>query len=223
MDIVEAVRLRKSVRGYKPDPVPRAILEEILDIARRAPSAMNTQPWEITVISGKVIENIRQRVVEMVKSGVTPASETSHTPFTGEQRKRQVELAIQLFQLMEIAREDVDKRAEWMERGLRFFDAPAAIIISMEKALDESSLSFLDIGAITQTICLLALNHGLGTCIADQGVMYPDIIREFTGIDESRRLMICISIGYPDWDFPANKIESVREPLENIVTWCGDS
>ncbi len=223
MDIIEAIRSRKSIRGYKPDPVPNEILREIMEIAIHSPSAMNTQPWEIIVITGKVLNNIKQGMIEMVKSGARPNTETPHKPFEGEYRQRQVNLAIQIFNLMDIAREDREKRAEWMQRGLRFFDAPAAIILSLDKSLNESTLSFLDVGAIMQTICLAALNYGLGTCIEDQGVMYPEVVKRFTGIPESKRLMICIAIGYPDWDFPANKLESTREPVENIVTWCGNA
>jgi len=222
MNILEALHARKSIRGYKPEPVPRGILREILDIATRAPSTMNTQPWEITVVTGKVLDNIRQGNIEMLTSGAVPHAETRFSPFEGEYRQRQVDLAIELFRLMGIAREDKEKRAEWMQRGFRFFDAPAAIILSMDRSLDESPLNLLDIGAIMQTICLTALNYGLGTCIEDQGIMFPEVVRRFTAIPESKRMVICIAIGYPNWDFPANKLESTREPLESFVTWCSD-
>ncbi len=223
MDIVEAIQSRKSIRGYKPDPVPKEVLREILDIAIQSPSAMNTQSWEITVVTGKALDNIRQGNVEMMNSRATPNPEVPHKPFEGKYRERQVGLAIQIFNLMGIAREDKEKRAEWMQRGYRFFDAPAAIILSMDKWLDESMLNMLDIGAIMQTICLAAWNRGLGTCIEDQGVMFPQVIRKFTGIPESKRIMIGIAIGYPDWEFPANKLESTRESLESVVRWCGDA
>ncbi|MFC2035806.1 nitroreductase [Chloroflexota bacterium] len=222
MDIIEAIRSRKSIRGYKSDPVPKEILREILDIATRSPSAMNTQPWEITVVAEKVLDNIKQGVVEMLNAGATPTPEIPHRPFEGEYRRRQVDLAINIFNLMGITREDGEKRAAWMQRGLCFFDAPATIILSMDKSLNESIFNILDIGAIAQTICLTALNYGLGTCIEDQGIMFSEVVRRFTGIPESKLMIVCIAIGYPDWDFPANKLETVREPLENIVTWCND-
>ncbi len=220
MDIVEAIRTRKSIRGFRPDPVPKEILRDILDIATRAPSAMNTQPWEITVIAGEVLENIKRGNIEMLESGTLPNPNVSVQPFEGVYRQRQVDLAIQIFQLMDIAREDKAKRAEWMKRGFRFFDAPAAFILSVDRSL-KSWWELFDFGAISQTICLAALNHGLGTCIEDQGVMYPEVIRKYAGIPESKRIIICIPIGYPDWDFPANRLESKREPVEAITTWRG--
>jgi len=223
MDIVEAVRSRKSIREYKPDPVLKEILREILDISIRSPSTMNTQPWEITVVTGEILENIRKGNIEMLNSGAKPNPETPYKPFEGKYRQRQVDLAIQIFNLMGIAREDKEKRAEWIQRGFRLFNAPAAFILSRDKSLDESALSLLDIGAITQTICLVALNYGLGTCIGDQGIMFPEVVRKFTGIPESKRIIICIAIGYPDWDFPANKVKTNREPIDSIVTWCGNA
>ena len=223
MDIIDAIRSRKSIRGYKPDPVPEETLREILDIAIRSPSTLNTQPWEITVVSGEALDNIKWGNIEMLDSGAAPEAETPFKPFEGKYKQRQVELAIQIFNVMGITREDKVKRAEWMQRGFRFFDAPAAFILSIDKSLDESVLNLLDMGAIMQTICLAALNYGLGTCINDQGICFPEVVRKFPRIPESKRMVICIAIGYPDWDFPTNKLESKREPVDNIVTWCGDA
>jgi nitroreductase len=121
---------------------------------------------------------------------------------------------------MDIPREDKEKRAKWLERGFRYFEAPTAIIISIDRCLSESG-PLLDIGALIQTICLTALHFGLGTCIEDQGTMNPAVLRKFAHIPESKRIVIAIAIGYPDWDFPANKVESEREPIKNVTTWLG--
>lgn len=221
MNIIEAVNFRQSVRGFKRDPVPKEVLREILEIASRSPSTMNTQPWEIIVVTGQAIEDIRRRNLEALNSGVTQESEVPLRPYKGKYRERQVDLAIEIFRLMGIAREDREKRADWMQRGFRFFDAPAGIILTMDKSLDQSPLSLLDIGAIMQTICLVALSYGLATCIEDQALMFPEVIRKVTGVPPSKRIVIAIAIGYPDWDFPANKLKSEREPVERIITWCG--
>jgi len=222
MDIIEAIRERKSIRGFKPEPVSKEIIKEILDIAGQAPSAMNIQPWEFTVITGDVLENIRKANVELLNSGAKPQPEHKMVGWPSESvyRKRQVELAKQIFQFMEIPREDKEKRARWLERGFRYFDAPAAIIILVDRALSELT-PLLDIGSVMQNICLAALHYGVGACIEDQGVMYPAVLRKFAGIPESRRIIISIAVGYPDWDFPANKVESSRESVDNITTWVG--
>jgi len=215
---LEAVRTRKSIRGYKKDLVSKEVIKEILEIATRSPSALNTQPWEFTVVTGEVLDNIRKANVEALMSGKTPSM--NFESYKGIYKQRQVDLAKQIFKLMGIAREDSAKRAEWMQRGFRFFDAPAAIIISMDESL-EGTLALFDIGAVAQTICLVAMNYGLGTCIEGQGIMYPDVIRKFTGIPDSKKLIMGIAIGYPDWEFPANEVKSEREPVDNITTWHG--
>jgi nitroreductase len=222
MDISEAIRTRKSIRGYKTDPVPTEILRKIIETAKRAPSAMNTQPWEITVVTGDVLDNIRQGQIELLRAGVTPDVTTPPKPFEGKYRQRQVDLAIQIFKLMGIAREDKKKRAEWLERGYRFFDAPVAIILAADVSLHEAHSQF-DIGAFTQTICLAAMEYGLGTCIIDQGIAFSGVLRRFAQIPEHKRIAASVAIGYPDWDFPANKLETPREPLEEFATWYGFS
>ena len=222
MDIVEAVRIRKSIRNFKPDPVPKKTIEEILETAIRAPSAENAQPWEFTVVTGEVLDRIRQANIEKVNSGapIHPDLVSEGWPSGSVYRRRQIEIAKQIFQLMEIAREDIKKRDRWMERGFYYFNAPAAIIISKDRSLPYPRPLF-DIGALTQNICLVALNYDLGTCIANQGITFPDVLYEFTDIPESRRIVIAVAIGYPDWNFPANKVESTREAVGNITTWCG--
>ncbi len=222
MDIIEAVKKRRSIRGYKPDPVPKKVLQQILELASRAPSAMNTQPWEFTVLTGEVLENVRRSYVELVRTGAPPNPEHVVVGWPKESvyRERQVDLAKQLFLLMDIPREDREKRAKWLERGFRYFDAPAAVIISTDRCLSENG-PLLDIGALIQSMCLTALHFGLGTCIEDQGTMYPDALRKYAHIPESKRIVIAIAIGYPDWDFPANKLETEREPIENVTAWLG--
>jgi nitroreductase len=222
MDIVEAIRMRKSIRDFKPDPVSKTILRDILEIAVRTPSAENSQPWEFTIIAGDILDNIRQANIEHLKAGAPPHPDlhAEGLPPESVYRRRQIEIAKQIFQLMEIPREDLAKRDRWMERGFRYFNAPAAIIISVDRSLHYPRPLF-DIGALAQTICLVALNYGLGTCIANQGIAYPQVLNKFGNIPTSKRIIIAIAIGYPNWDFPANKVVSTREPLENITTWCG--
>jgi nitroreductase len=222
MDIIDAINNRRSIRGYKPDPVPREVLEKILEAACKAPSAMNTQPWEFFVLGGEVLKIIREEIVAKLNMGepIVPEHNVTGWPKESVFRDRQVGLAKGLFKLMDIQREDVEKRAAWMERGFRFFDAPAAIIIGNDRALTDTG-PLLDLGAAMQNICLAALTFGLGTCIEDQGVLYPKVIREHVGIPDSKRIVISIALGYPDPDFPANQLKSEREAFQNVTKWAG--
>ena len=222
MNIIEAISTRKSIRDFTADPVPQHILKKIIDIASRAPSAENSQPWEFTIISGDKLDTIRKANVEKLKSKAPrhPDLPAKGLPRDSVYRMRQIEIAKQLFGLMDISREDLEKRDRWMELGFRYFNAPCAIVISMDRSLHYPRPIF-DIGSITQNICLTALHYGLGTCIANQGITYPEVLHEAAGIPESKRIVISIAIGYPNWDFPANKVISDREPIENITNWIG--
>jgi nitroreductase len=222
MDVLEAMRSRKSIRGFKPDPVHREVIEEILEAACRAPSALNLQPWEFVVFTGDALRQMGLENVKRLRNGAPLELEVAESGFPRDSvfRKRQVELAKQLFGQMGIQREDQAKRAEWMELGFRYFDAPAAIIIVSDRSLSGEG-PLLDMGAVMQNICLAAWAHGLGSCIARQGVFYPDVLRKVGGIPESKRIVIAISIGYPDWDFPANSVETERERAADITTWVG--
>ena len=222
MNIIEAIRTRKSIRDFTADPVPQHILKKIIEVAVRAPSAENSQPWEFTIVAGDILDTIRKTNIEKLKSRALPHPDLAAEglPRDSVYRRRQIEIAKQLFGLMDIPREDLEKRDRWMELGFRYFNAPAAIIISVDRSLSYPRPIF-DIGSATQNICLAALNYGLGTCIANQGITYPEVLHEFAKIPESKRIVISIAIGYPNWDFPANKVVSDRESIENITTWVG--
>lgn len=217
MDVMTAIKSRKSIRGYLPEKVPRSIITEIIETALRAPSAKNSQPWEVTVVTGEPLENIRRDNVAKILSG---ESNGDLSPKTGIYRQRQVEVGIGLFKLMGIERGDKDKRNEWLLRGYRFFDAPAAIVISANKVLQQTYAAF-DIGAFSYAICLAALNYGLGTCVELQGVEFHDVIRKHTGITEEQVIVTGIALGYPDMDFPANQLISSRALADEVTRWTG--
>jgi nitroreductase len=222
MDIIEAIYQRKSIRGFKSDPVSKDVLTRILESACRAPSAMNTQPWEFTVLTGDVLNKLRVAIVDKLnkKEPRRPGHQVASWPNDSIYRNRQIELAKGLFKLMDIPKEDKEKRAAWLERGFRFFDAPVSILLLTDKSLSDTG-PLLDLGAAMQTICLAALNFGLGTCIEDQGVLYPEVLREIAQIPENKKIIIAIAIGYPDWDFPANALKCGRESLESNTRWIG--
>lgn len=222
MNILEAINNRKSIRGFKADFVSKEVLSKILESACRAPSAMNTQPWEFIVVTGDVLKRLRTAIVNQLnqKEAMHPDHEAVSWSNGSIYRDRQIELAKNIFYHMGIQREDKKKREEWLERGFRFFDAPVAIILLTDRSLSDVG-PLLDIGAAMQNICLAALNFGLGTCIEDQGVLYPRVLREILQIPENKKIIISIAVGYPDWDFPSNALESGRESIDSNTRWMG--
>lgn len=220
MDVLNAVEKRKSIRGFKTEAVSQAILHEILQVAFRSPTAMNTQPWELTVVTGEILDQMRQANIEKLNAGAAMTTEAPAEKYPDAYKQRAAILGAQIFKVMDIAREDKAKRNEWGQRGFRYFDAPAVILIATDKSLD-GTWSLFDVGALSQSICTVALQYGLGTCIESQGIKFPEVIRKFTGIPDEKNIIISIAIGYPDWDFPANNIQTEREPVDKMVSWAG--
>ena len=222
MDFETTVMTRRSIRKFKPDPVDREIIRRVLILAGRAPSAMNTQPWEFFVITGIPLEKIKQDNIAALRSAkpAKPEHPLSGWPQDSTYRRRQVDLGKQLFTLMEIPRDNMEKRVSWMERGYRYFDAPVAVISTYDAAFSHPG-PLMDIGAVIQTLCLAATDAGLDTCIEDQGVHYPDVVRRHAAIPPSKLMACAIAMGYPDPDFPANRIQSERADVDEITTWIG--
>ena len=224
MELQAAIKERKSVRGYLDKPVPKEVLNQIIEISVRAPSTKNTQPWQFYVVTGAPLAKLKKVAEARFTNSELPPAEMAHTLIEPEKgtvyRDRQVDIGIRLFKAMDIGREDKDKRFDWMKRGFRYFDAPAAIILVSDRS-NPIEWTYLDAGLVIQNICLAAVDFGLGTCIENQGIMYSDVLRGIVGIPDDKRLVVAIAIGYPDNDFPANKVISPRENLADVVTWCG--
>lgn len=222
MEFEELVRARRSIRGYKKKPVPRAVIEEIIDVAKGAPSSMNTQPWQVHVVTGEPLERIRTGNTENMMSGVPPKRDfPMKEKYEGQHRQRQIDIAVQLFEAMGIARDDKEKRMDWVMRGFRQFDAPVSIVLTYDKCLEPAAISQFDLGAVTYGIVLAAWERGLGTVINGQGIMQSDVVRQHAGIPDDQNIMICIAMGYPDEDFVANDVKSVREDNDNFVRFIG--
>lgn len=224
MELIEAVQTRRIIRGFKPIPVPIDTLVDILDMARMAPSATNCQPWEFIVLTGESLQTAKRVNVEQAinKAAITldiPVCPPNELP--SPYVDRQNALAQDLFSAANIERSDKERRKEWQIRGKRFFDAPAAILICADERIFNSQhqITLIDVGIVTQTIALLALDYGLGTCIQQDTVFFPDALRESLDIPHSKRLLVALCVGYPEPDFPANKFIRTREPLDSMVTW----
>ena len=213
---------RRSTRGYKTKPVDKKLLKEILSLAMRSPSSMNTQPWNFYVISGKPLDKIREGNTERNLAGVPHSREFRiGEPFQGEHRERQIGVAKQLFSAMKIAREDKDARQDWVLRGFRQFDAPVCIIITYDKILSDSDDTAFDCGAVTTALVNAAWSRGLGAVINSQGIMQSPVVRECAGIAADQVIMKAIALGWPDETFPANRVVSERKTVDEAATFVG--
>lgn len=222
MHLDTAMRDRRSIRGFKDKPVPRDLLEEIIALANRAPSSMNTQPWHFHVLTGAPLEKVREGNSTRMLSGVPPVREiVDHGAYEGPHRDRQVEIAKQLFAAMGIAREDKEMRQDWVMRGFRQFDAPVSVVVTFDKSLDGGTIAHFDLGAVTYGLVLAAWSRGIGAVINGQGIMQSPVVREHAQIPEDEVIMTCVALGWPDESFAANSVVSNRRPVDEVARFIG--
>ncbi|MDG2112379.1 MAG: nitroreductase [Actinomycetota bacterium] len=222
MDFETLVHERRSIRGYTTDPVPKELIDEIISIAKQAPSSMNTQPWHFHVVTGDALEKIRAGNTERMLAGAAVDREIKlGHGYEGKHRDRQVEIAIQLFEAMGIERDDKERRQDWVMRGFRQFDAPVSIVVAMDAELAEDTVTHFDLGAVTYGLVLAAWTKGLGTVINGQGIMQSTVVREYANIPETEVIMTCVAMGWPNHDFVANDVKSRRTPNDGVVSYIG--
>jgi nitroreductase len=218
----DVVRGRRSIRGFLDKPVPRELLAEVLEVAMRAPSSFNNQCWNFTVVTGAPLEAIRRGNTEGILAGNPDSREFRRFDKVPDlHRGRQVEIAKQLFGAMGIAREDKDGRQGWVLRGFRQFDAPVSVVVTYDRVLLGSDIAPFDCGAVTNALVNAAWSRGLGCVINSQGIMQSPVVREHAGIPEDKVIMICVALGWPDDDFPANAVVSNRKGVEDAVRFVG--
>jgi nitroreductase len=227
MDIIEAINQRKSIRAFKSDPVPKKNLKEIMELALRAPSWGNTQPWQFAIVTGKKLEEIRQAFVERAAAGAEDSPDIPRPrEFPPPYDTRYRVVGRRVLELKGISREDKEKRRQWVLQGLRLFEAPCVIYIYTDRSFYQQGDTLniwpvFDCGLVAENIMLLATRYGLGTIPQIQAVVYPDVLRKVLGIPDSKVIVLGIAVGYPDWDDPVNQLHSEREPLDNISNWHG--
>jgi nitroreductase len=213
---------RRSIRGYKPDAVPKALIRDVIQLAMRASSSLNTQPWNFYVLAGEPLDRIRAGNTERNLAGVPSSREfRSHGEYAGAHRERQVEVAKQLFGAMGIERDNKAKRQDWVLRGFRQFDAPVSIVVTYDRSIHGGDIAPFDCGAVTNALVNAAWSRGLGTVINSQGIMQSPVVREHAGIPDDQVIMICVAMGYPDESFPANAVVSNRKSVDEAAFFIG--
>ena len=222
MQFDEVIQGRRSIRGYLNKPVPREMIAEVLTLAMRAPSSMNTQPWHFHVITGEPLARIRAGNTERILAGEPDSREfRKGHPFAGVHRERQIGVAKQLFAAMGIARDDAAARQDWVLRGFRQFDAPVCVIISYDRELADSDDTAFDCGAVATALVNAAWSRGLGCVINSQGIMQSPVVREHAGIPDDQVIMKSIALGWPDESFPANAVVSKRKSVDEAAVFVG--
>lgn len=222
MEYKDVVMGRRSIRGYQDKPVPKDTIKEVLEMAMRAPTSLNTQPWNFYVVTGEPLDRIRKGNVERNLAGVPDSREFRGGPgYQDAHRERQIGIAIQLFQAMGIERHDKEARQDWVLRGFRQFDAPVSVVVTYDRSIHGSDIAPFDCGGVVNSLVNAAWSKGLGCVINSQGIMQSPVVREHAGIPDDQVIMICVAMGWPDESFPANAVVSTRKPMEEGAVFVG--
>lgn len=215
MTVLEAVLARRSVRAFRDDDVPRETVREILDAARRAPSGGNIQPWHVHVLTGAARRALSSQLI--ARYAVAPDGEGTHQisyPATlpDPYRTRRRVLGRALYELIGVARDDTPAKRAHFGRNFKFFGAPVGLIFSVYR--DAEPLQFVDLGAFLQTIALLAVERGLGTC--PQGIFssFQPTVARFLDLPEDRMVVCGMGLGHPDSAARINTLESERAEVD---------
>ena len=218
----EVVKGRRSIRGYLDKPVPKVLVREVLEMAMRAPTSYNTQPWNFFAVAGEALDKIRKGNVENILAGVPDSREPRyHGEYEGEHRARQIGVAKQLFGAMGIVREDKAGRQDWVMRGFRQFDAPVSIVVTYDKSIRGGDIGPFDCGGVVNALVNAAWSRGLGCVINSQGIMQSPVVREHAQIPDDQSIMICVAMGWPDESFPANAVVSERKSVDEAARFVG--
>jgi nitroreductase len=220
MELLEALKTRRSIRAFKPQAVERGLITQVLEAARWSPSWGNTQPWELVVVTGDRVKRLTADLVEAFEKKV-PANPDVPMPetFPDVYKERYMACAAGLFGAMGVARDDKASRWGHMVNMTGGFGAPVIIYVIFNAELNEPYTMF-DLGAITQSICLAAHARGLGICIEAQLARNPDIVRRHLNLTPAHKIVVGLALGYPDLEALANAFRTDREPLEKFVIWA---
>jgi len=221
--IEEALLSRRSVRAFRPDPVPRATVEEILALASRAPSGTNVQPWKVRVLAGAVRDRLVRAMVEAYEAKGEAAFEAPYNyypikwrdPYLARRRK----VGWDLYGLLGLTRDNKAGMARQHARNFKFFDAPVGLIFTLDTDLELGS--WLDYGMFLENVMLAARGKGLDTCPQAAISNAHRVVRAELAIPDTEQIVCGMSLGYADPDAVENGLVTVREPVAGFAQFLG--
>jgi len=218
MEVLEGIKTRKSTRAFKPDPIPKDVMEKILEAVSNSPSYTNTQPWEVVVVSGKKKNELSQKILELLKAKApTSCDLTKPKGWPLALEKRASEHGARRLSTLGVARDDKEGRERLSRMNFEFYGAPCAILLFMDGSLGEWSI--FDMGLFAQNLILAAHSLGVESCLQASVTDYAREIKKYLGIAENKKLVVCISMGYPDEKAELNTYRSIKQKPYEFTKW----
>jgi nitroreductase len=215
-----AITSRKSVRAFLPTPVPRAMIEEILAVASRAPSGTNTQPWSVYVLTGESKDELSRKIVAAYddpEEAATHKEEYAYyptewrSPFIDRRRK----IGWDLYGLLKIGKTDKARMHDQHGRNYLFFDAPVGLMFTIDRVMQQGS--WLDYGMVLKNIMVAARARGLDTCPQAAFTQFHRIIMKHIDAPPQQMLICGMSLGYADPNAVENTLITEREPVSGFA------
>ncbi|MFZ7113187.1 MAG: nitroreductase [Desulfatiglandales bacterium] len=214
MELFETIKGRRSTRSFLDRAVEREILEKLLDLAAEAPSAINIQPWELTVVSGEEKKRLSRLLVKRMRERNISCAPGAKRPLPEYFVERQRGL---LNSMLPYLPPETDFQDFINEGSCNFYGAPTAVIVSIDQVFSNARLT--DLGIIVGYLVLAAHGLGLGTCPIGLITAFGEEIKEELNLSEDKQVVIGVAVGYPNPDAPLNRSRSERAPLSELVTW----
>ena len=219
----QAIRSRQSVRAFRPHPVGRATVEELLRLASRSASGSNIQPWRVRVIAGDVKARLTQAIFDAVaRDGFEPYQREWNyypvrwrEPFLGRRRK----IGWDMYNLLGVPKGDFEGTQQARMRNYEFFGAPVGMIFTLDEDLEIGS--WLDLGIYLGSLMIAARGHGLHTCPQAAFADFHSVIRPILDIPESEIIVCAMALGHIDSDAPVNALKTERADLDAFATFDG--
>jgi nitroreductase len=215
------VNARHSVRAYLPTAVDEALLHQLLLSARQAPSGANLQPGSFIAVQGQARARLSADLLQAFRGGQQEVEDYAYfpKPLPSLLKRRQVAAARALYGALGIPREDRTGRDLQFERNFTFFDAPVALLVTLDSAF--GSGGYMDLGMALYGLMLAAQAQGLSTCAIGAMASYPALIRRSLGLDEQQTIVCGLALGYADAAAPVNRTETSRCSLDDFFRVTG--
>jgi len=218
METLEAIETRRSSRAFRPDPIPGDVMKKILQAVSASPSYTNTQPWEVVVVSGQKRNALAEKLLNLatVKAPTSPDLPIPKGwPAAMDERSR--EHGARRLSTLGLARDDGGGREKLRLMNFEFYGAPCAVFLFMDGSLGEWSI--FDMGLFAQNLILAAHSLGVGSCLQASVTNYAQEIKKFLGIEESKKLVVCIALGYQDEKAVLNTYRSIKQRSDEFTRW----
>jgi len=219
----EAMLSRRSVRAFRSDPVPRALVEEILALASRAPSGTNIQPWKVRVLAGAVRDRVCREMLATLEREGEAAFQSPHNYYPLKWREpylaRRRAVGFGLYALLGLKRDDKQGIALQHARNFKFFDAPVGLIFTIDADLELGS--WLDYGMFIENVMLAARARGLDTCPQQAITRAHRVLRRELQIPDTEDFVCGMALGYARADAVENTLVTPREPVSGFAQFLG--